>query len=77
MARNTNDSNDDRLCDEHNDPDPVSEGAPHDTDDYEITAKDVGWRTPTFLVSRATVTYFDPPRPRKHRPSDEAEKGRE
>lgn len=38
---------------------------PNASDEYEITAKDAGWRTPTFLVSRVTVTYFDPPRPKK------------
>lgn len=35
------------------------------TDDYELTAKDAGWRTPTFLISRVNLVYFDPPRPKK------------
>ncbi|HVA47319.1 MAG TPA: hypothetical protein VNH11_13200 [Pirellulales bacterium] len=33
--------------------------------DYELTAKDAGWRSPTLFVSRAKVTVFDPPRPMK------------
>lgn len=33
--------------------------------DYELTAKDAGWRSPTLFVSRATITYFDPPRPKR------------
>lgn len=36
-----------------------------ETDDYELTAKDAGWRTPTFLISRVNLVYFDPPRPKK------------
>ena len=40
------------------------------SDDYELTAKDAGWRTPTFLISPAKLVYFDPPRPMKHRGLD-------
>lgn len=36
-----------------------------ESDDYELTAKDAGWRTPTFLISPAKLVYFDPPRPKK------------
>jgi hypothetical protein len=65
MAQNTHDGNEDRLGDKRERREHVSEDASKNADEYEITAKDAGWRTPTFLVSRATVTYFDPPRPRK------------
>ena len=33
--------------------------------EYELTAKDAGWRTPTFLITPAKWVIFDPPRPRK------------
>lgn len=36
-----------------------------ETDDYELTAKDAGWRKPTFLISAVHLKYFDPPRPKK------------
>ncbi len=35
------------------------------TVDYELTAKDAGWRTPTLFISRAKVRILDPPRPMK------------
>ncbi|HWB11194.1 MAG TPA: hypothetical protein VG826_18340 [Pirellulales bacterium] len=35
------------------------------TADYELTAKDAGWRTPTFLISPARLVVFDPPRPKR------------
>ena len=35
--------------------------------DYELTAKDAGWRTPTLFVSRARVRVLNPPRPIKRR----------
>ncbi len=33
--------------------------------DYELTAKDAGWRTPTFLIAPARLVIFDPPRPKR------------
>lgn len=36
-----------------------------ETDDYELTAKDAGWRKPTFLISPGNLVYFNPPRPKK------------
>lgn len=56
-------------------PDPVSDEPDHremardvqNADDYELTAKDAGWRTPTFLISPARLVVFDPPRPKRHR----------
>lgn len=42
---------------------------PEDTDEYELTAKDAGWRTPTLLISPAKLVYFDPPRPKRPRES--------
>jgi hypothetical protein len=44
---------------------PTDEIQPPATDEYELTAKDAGWRTPTLLISPAAFVYFDPPRPRK------------
>ncbi|HET6882541.1 MAG TPA: hypothetical protein VFI31_20410 [Pirellulales bacterium] len=42
-----------------------SEVRPDAADEYELTAKDAGWRTPTLLISPAEFVYFDPPRPKK------------
>lgn len=36
------------------------------SDEYELTAKDAGWHTPTLLVSPANFVYFDPPLRKKH-----------
>jgi hypothetical protein len=61
------DNQQDRLKDEQPPHGLLSSAAPDGTVDYELTAKDAGWRTPTFLVSRANIVYFDSPR-RKNRP---------
>jgi hypothetical protein len=42
-----------------------SSAGPDRVVDYELTAMDAGWRSPTFLVSRTRLTIFDPPRPIK------------
>lgn len=55
---------------------PKNEPRPEETDEYELTAKDAGWRTPTLLISPAKLVYFDPPRPRKRR-ADELESDEE
>lgn len=47
----------------------LSEDAANKAVDYELTAKDAGWRSPTLFVSRVTITYFDPPRPKRPRQS--------
>lgn len=45
----------------------TSEARPAGSDEYELTAKDAGWRTPTLLISPAAFVYFDPPRPKSQR----------
>lgn len=46
----------------------AASGAPsNQVVDYELTAKDAGWRTPTFLIAPAKLVIFDPPRPKKRR----------
>lgn len=44
----------------------AASGTPSDAVvDYELTAKDAGWRTPTFLIAPAKLVIFDPPRPKR------------
>jgi hypothetical protein len=74
------------MAEHENQPDPVdnhcqgpksrNDVGPTDSDEYELTAKDAGWRTPTLLVCPARFVYFDPPRPRKRR-DDEIERERQ
>ena len=65
MARNSNDGINDRPSDERERREALREPASDGPDEYEITAKDAGWLTPTLLVSPAEFVYFDPPRPIK------------
>lgn len=48
---------------------PTNDAAAGRTDEYELTAKDAGWRTPTLPISPANFVYFDPPRKKKPRES--------
>lgn len=63
------------MAENENGPDPTGEKRdlgeqangprPAGDDEYELTAKDAGWRTPTLLISPAKFVYYDPPRPRR------------
>jgi hypothetical protein len=58
------DERSDRVTDEQKRLESGREAGSAGADDYELTAKDAGWRTPTFLISPAKLVYFDPPRPK-------------
>lgn len=59
----------DKTNDPQNPIEPAGDAASGGPVDYELTAKDAGWRSPTLFVSRAKVVVFDPPRPRRPRES--------
>lgn len=60
-----NEQGPDRGNEEREDREPTSQSQPTGSDEYELTAKDAGWRTPTRLISPARFVYFDPPRPKR------------
>jgi hypothetical protein len=60
-------ANNDRFNNEREVHEPANDAGAGRTDEYELTAKDAGWHTPTLLVSPADFVYFDPPIPKRHR----------
>lgn len=63
MAENESDPADH----EREDRPPADDNGLSNATDYELTAKDAGWRTPTFLITPAKLVFFDPPRPKRRR----------
>jgi hypothetical protein len=60
-----NDEKPDGVGDKREHSSPSRDHDSPNTADYELTAKDAGWRTPTFLISPARLVVFDPPRPKR------------
>ncbi len=62
-----NDDTPDGVNDEQGRPDRHGGDDAKKSVDYELTAKDAGWRSPRLFVSRTKITCFDPPRLKKPR----------